>query len=169
MLQTQKETEKKRVKKKTIHVRENKRNMEVNDLIIIWKKMSRLMSKQTMWPVRPAKTQISLGIRPVWSVFAVRLKKAWVLRNPLRAQIRLGGYLAHMHYAIWVFAGRTSHFVGFVMRRLKCISARFVLFTLRRMKRKRLSEPRHEKTCLRDFRPGKTQTGLLSYRDLLEA
>ena len=23
--------------------------------------------------VRPAKTQISLGIRPVWSVFAVRL------------------------------------------------------------------------------------------------
>ena len=27
------------------------------------------------------------------------------------------------------------------------------------------NEPRHEKTCLRDFRPGKTQTGLLSYRD----
>ena len=26
--------------------------------------------------VRPAKTQISLGIRPVWSVFAVRMKKA---------------------------------------------------------------------------------------------
>ena len=26
-------------------------------------------------------------------------------------------------------------------------------------------EPRHEKTCLRGFRPGKTQTGLLSYRD----
>ena len=25
--------------------------------------------------VRPAKTQISLGIRPVWSVFAVRMKK----------------------------------------------------------------------------------------------
>ena len=25
-------------------------------------------------------------------------------------------------------------------------------------------EPRHEKTCLRDLRPGKTQTGLLSYR-----
>ena len=28
-------------------------------------KMSRLMTKPTMWPVRPAKTQISLGIRPV--------------------------------------------------------------------------------------------------------
>ena len=28
-----------------------------------------------------------------------------------------------------------------------------------------LHEPRHEKTCLRGFRPGKTQTGLLSYRN----
>ena len=30
-------------------------------------KMSRLMTKPTKWLVRPAKTQISLGIRPVWS------------------------------------------------------------------------------------------------------
>ena len=29
-------------------------------------KMSHLMTKQTKWPVRPVKTQISLGIRPVW-------------------------------------------------------------------------------------------------------
>ena len=27
-----------------------------------------------------------------------------------------------------------------------------------------LNEPRHEKTCLRGFRPGKTQTGLRSHR-----
>ena len=26
-------------------------------------------------------------------------------------------------------------------------------------------EPHHEKTCLRGFRPGNTETGLLSYRD----
>ena len=39
--------------------------------------------------VRPAKTQISLGIHPVWSVFAVRMKKAWVLSYPLSAQRRL--------------------------------------------------------------------------------
>ena len=32
--------------------------------------------------VRPVKTQISLGIRSVWSVFAVRMKKAWVLSFP---------------------------------------------------------------------------------------
>ena len=30
-------------------------------------KMSRDMTKPTIWHVRPAKTQISLGIRPVWS------------------------------------------------------------------------------------------------------
>ena len=39
--------------------------------------------------VRPAKTQISLGIRPVWSVFAVHMKKAWLLSYPLSAQRRL--------------------------------------------------------------------------------
>ena len=33
--------------------------------------LSRLMTKPTKWHVRQAKTQISLGIRPVWSVFAV--------------------------------------------------------------------------------------------------
>ena len=40
--------------------------------------------------------QISLGIRPVWSVFAVRMKKAWVLIYPLstlQRLIRLGGCL----------------------------------------------------------------------------
>ena len=55
---------------------------------------SRNMSKPTKWHVPPAKTQISLGIRPVWSVFAVRMKKAWVLSYPLSTQqrlIRLGG------------------------------------------------------------------------------
>ena len=30
---------------------------------------------------------------------------------------------------------------------------------------RRWSEPRHAKTCLRGLRPGKTQTGLFSYRD----
>ena len=38
---------------------------------------------------RPAKVQISLGICPVLSVFAVRMKKAWVTSYPLSAQGRL--------------------------------------------------------------------------------
>ena len=51
------------------------------------------MTKPTEWPVRPAKTLISLGILPVWSVFAVRMKKSRVINYPLRTQqslIRLG-------------------------------------------------------------------------------
>ena len=59
--------------------------------------MSRTATWQrTKWHVRPAKTQISLGIRPVWSVFAVRMKKALALSYPMSAQwrlIRLGGCL----------------------------------------------------------------------------
>ena len=57
--------------------------------------------------VRPAKTQISLDIRPVWSVFAVRMKKAWVLSYPLSAQRRLWSEAGRMPKLIWVFAGRT--------------------------------------------------------------
>ena len=65
------------------------------------KKLSCLMTKSTKWHVRPAKTQISLGIRPIWSewsawhppslirVFAVRMKKAWVLSYPLSVQRKL--------------------------------------------------------------------------------
>ena len=50
--------------------------------------------KTNKMSVRPAKTQISLDIHPVWSVFAVRMKKALVLSYPLSVQwrlIRLGG------------------------------------------------------------------------------
>ena len=51
--------------------------------------MSHLMTKPIKWHVCPAKTQISLGIRPVWSVFTVGMKKAWVLSYLLSAQQRL--------------------------------------------------------------------------------
>ena len=33
--------------------------------------LSRIMTKPTKWPVPPAKTQISLGIRPVWLEFSL--------------------------------------------------------------------------------------------------
>ena len=63
--------------------------------------------------------QISLGIRPVWSVFALRMKKDWVLIYPLSAS-EDSDQTGWMPRLIWVFAGRTCHFVGFVMRRIKC-------------------------------------------------
>ena len=43
--------------------------------ILISGNMSHLMTKPTEWHVHPVKTQISLGIHPFWSVFAVHLKK----------------------------------------------------------------------------------------------
>ena len=55
--------------------------------------LSHSTTKQTKWPVCPAKTQISLGIRPVWPtslirVFAVRMKTPWVLSYSLSAKRR---------------------------------------------------------------------------------
>ena len=71
--------------------------------------MSRLMTKPTKWHVHPAKTQISLGIRPVWSDSSL---SAWrklgslaigsiAIERTAKTLIRLGPRL------IWVFAGRT--------------------------------------------------------------
>ena len=56
------------------------------------------------------------------------MKVAWVLSYPFSAAktlISLGGCpswseSSHTPRLIWVFAGRTCHFVSFVMRRLKC-------------------------------------------------
>ena len=74
--------------------------------------MSRLMTKPTKWHVRPAKIQISLGIRPDWS------------ESSLSAWRKLGSSATHwahnedsdqtgrMPRLIWVFAGRTCLFVG---------------------------------------------------------
>ena len=52
-------------------------------------------------------------------VFAVRMKKAWVLSYPLSAQRRPSDQTGWMLTLIWVFAGRTWQYVGFVTRRLK--------------------------------------------------
>ena len=51
-------------------------------------------------------------------VFAVCMKKGWVLSYPLSAQRRLWSDWG-MPRLIWVFPGRTCHFVGFVMSWLK--------------------------------------------------
>ena len=44
-----------------------KQILDVSCYWLLCLKLSRLMTKQTKWHVRPAKTQIRLGIRPVWS------------------------------------------------------------------------------------------------------
>ena len=76
------------------------------------------MTKPTKWHVRPAKTQISLGIRPVWSeslLSAWRKLGSFRLSYPLSAQQRLRTDWADAQADLglrWVH----SHFVGFVMR-----------------------------------------------------
>ena len=73
-----------------------------------WTHLNRLMTKPTKWQVRIAKTQISLGILPVWS------------ESSLSAWRKLGSLANHwvhsedsdqtgrMPRLIWVFAGRTA-------------------------------------------------------------
>ena len=82
--------------------------------------MSRLMTKPTKWSVRPAKTQISLGIRPVESSQCAQL----VAKNPsfLHADSEDSGQTGRMPRLICVFDGRTGHYVGFVGRWFICFS-----------------------------------------------
>ena len=69
--------------------------------------------------VRPAKAQISLGIRPVWSKSSLCVQ--WVAEDPsfLHADSEDSDQTGRMPRLIWIFARRTCHFVGFVMSRLK--------------------------------------------------
>ena len=74
--------------------------------------MSRLMTKPTKWHVRPAKTQISLGIRPVWSESS--LCAEWVAKDPSFPHVDSedAGQTGRMPRLIWVFAGRTVILLG---------------------------------------------------------
>ena len=84
--------------------------------------VSCFMTKPTKWPLRPLRTQISLDICPVWSGSSLSATRNigssathWADVKPL---MRLGGWMAKL---IWVFAGCTCHFVGFVMSWLNCV------------------------------------------------
>ena len=69
------------------------------------------MTKPTKWHVHPAKTQICLGIRPVWSESS--LCTQWVAKGPsfLHADSKDSDRIGRMPSLIRVFAGRTGHFV----------------------------------------------------------
>ena len=78
--------------------------------------------KTNKMTVRPAKTQISLGIRPVWSESS--LCAQWIGKDPsfLHADSENSDQTGGMPRLIRVFAGRTCHFVGFIVRRLNYVS-----------------------------------------------
>ena len=65
----------------------------------------------------PAKTQISLSIRPVWSESSL---SAWRKRGSLAthsAHSEDSDQTGQMPRLIWVFAGHTCHSVVFIMKR----------------------------------------------------
>ena len=69
--------------------------------------LSRPMTKPTKWHVRPATTQISLGIRSVWSESSL---SAWRKFGSLAthwAHSEDSDQTGRMPRLIWVFAGRT--------------------------------------------------------------
>ena len=73
--------------------------------------------KTNKMTVRPAKTQISLGIRSVWSVFAVRSVGSWGPNVSSCGQQRLWSDWADAQAGLslrWAH----YHFVGFVMRQV---------------------------------------------------
>ena len=63
--------------------------------------------KTNKMTLRPAKTQISLGIRPVWSESS--LCAQWVAKDPsfLHVDSEDSDQTGPMPRLIWVFAGRT--------------------------------------------------------------
>ena len=89
-------------------------------LYSVYLNLSRRTTKPTKWHVCPAKTQISLGIRPVCSESSL---SAWRSIGSLAtywANSEVSDQTVRMPRLIGDFAGRTDHFVGFVMRLLIC-------------------------------------------------
>ena len=74
------------------------------------------MTKSTKWPVHPAKTQISLGmgIHPGWSESLLSTWKNLGSSATHWVHSEDSDQTGQMPRLIWVFAGHTYHFVGFV-------------------------------------------------------
>ena len=69
--------------------------------------------------VRPAKTQISLGIRPVWSESSLSARRMLGSLATHWAHCEDSDQTGRMPRLMWVFPWAHTHFVGFVMSRLK--------------------------------------------------
>ena len=88
--------------------------------------LSGLMTKPTKWHVHPVETQISLGIRPVWSESSLSAWRNIGSSATHWAPCQDSDQTGQMPRLFWVFAERNNLFVGFVMRWHKC----FWMFTI---------------------------------------
>ena len=73
--------------------------------------LSHSMTKPAEWSVRPAKTQIRLGIHSVWQSVVIRTQGFFM-------QAAMTDQTGWMPRLIWVFIRCTSEFVGFVVLQL---------------------------------------------------
>ena len=69
--------------------------------------LSRLLTKSTKWHLRPAKTQISLGIRPIWLESSLSAWRNLGSLATLWAHSEDSDQTGRMPRLIWFFAGRT--------------------------------------------------------------
>ena len=123
------------------------------------------MRKPTKWHVRPEKTQISLGIRPVWSVFTVcsigslgpnvssrgqrRLRSDWA---DLSAQVILlvlscGGSFVLMYFEVGTFGSEKKQQHPHQVKQWDHDD--YPIQLLETLHIAHQFEPRHEKMCLR--------------------
>ena len=79
----------------------------ITPLLLTGRQLSRLMTKLTEWFVRPAKTQISLGIHLVWSESSLSAWRKLGSLSPHWAHSIDSDQTGRMPRLIWVFAGRT--------------------------------------------------------------
>ena len=102
------------------------------------------MTKTNKVSVRPAKTQISLGIRPVWSEASLSAwRNLWVLRYPLSAKRRLWSDWADAQIDLSLRWAHT-HFVCFVKSWLTCsyfpINRPYSVIFVRKMRGSQIEE-----------------------------
>ena len=92
--------------------------LSVDRWVKCWNIYEPMHDKANKMIVCPAKTQISLGIHPVWSESS--LCAQWVAKDPrfLIADSEDSDQTGQMPRLVWVLAGYTGHFVGFVVCRL---------------------------------------------------
>ena len=96
-------------------------------VMVRYTSVSRRTIKSTIRLVRPAKTQIRLRIRAVWSESSMIASLLQPLGNPTRDKRELC-HTRWMYRLIWVFVGHTGLIVGFVVRWLNyCNQAWFDL------------------------------------------
>ena len=130
----------------------NKKGIDQTKLTNIWHPIEPRHDKTNKVTMRPAKTQISLGIRPVWSESS--LCAQWVAKDPsfLHADSEDSDQTGLMPRLIWVIAGRTH-----ILLVLSCRGSISVPLS---SSCHQIKERQHDKTNNVAVHPAKTQISL---------